>query len=81
MASYVLMTSLVSIQFFVDPPPHSPAANLVLEDTVERIYHGNAFAENWHGLFLIRGENVVLLGEIVRSTPVIVTTNILITPY
>lgn len=40
-------------------------ANLVLEDTVERIYHGAAFAENWHGLFLIRGENVVLLGEIV----------------
>jgi len=39
-------------------------ANLVLEDTVERIYRGNAFAENWHGLFLIRGENVVLLGEI-----------------
>ncbi|KAJ7254068.1 hypothetical protein B0H12DRAFT_1115791 [Mycena haematopus] len=41
-------------------------ANLVLEDTVERIYHGNAFAENFHGLFLIRGENVVLLGEIAR---------------
>jgi len=41
-------------------------ANLVLEDTVERIYHGSAFAESWHGLFLIRGENVVLLGEIVR---------------
>lgn len=39
-------------------------ANLVLEDTVERIYHGNAFAEHWHGLFLIRGENVVLLGEV-----------------
>jgi len=39
-------------------------ANLVLEDTVERIHHGDAFAENWHGLFLIRGENVVLLGEI-----------------
>lgn len=41
-------------------------ANLVLEDTVERIYHKNAYAENWHGLFLIRGENVVLLGEVVR---------------
>jgi len=41
-------------------------ANLVLEDTVERIHHGNAVAENWQGLFLIRGENVVLLGEIVR---------------
>ncbi|KAJ3719889.1 hypothetical protein EV361DRAFT_881148 [Lentinula raphanica] len=39
-------------------------ANLVLEDTVERIYHENLFAESWHGLFLIRGENVVLLGEI-----------------
>ncbi|KAA1468205.1 Sm-like ribonucleo protein [Dentipellis sp. KUC8613] len=39
-------------------------ANLVLEDTVERIYSGNAFAEKWCGLFLIRGENVVLLGEI-----------------
>ncbi|KAG6911935.1 hypothetical protein DXG01_000182 [Tephrocybe rancida] len=39
-------------------------ANLVLEDTVERIYHGNAFAESWRGLYLIRGENVVLLGEI-----------------
>ncbi|KAH7915801.1 Sm-like ribonucleoprotein [Hygrophoropsis aurantiaca] len=39
-------------------------ANLVLEDTTERIYHGTAFAEHWHGLFLIRGENVVLLGEI-----------------
>jgi U6 snRNA-associated Sm-like protein LSm1 len=34
---------------------------------VERIYHGKAFAEHWHGLFLIRGENVVLLGEIVRT--------------
>ncbi|KAF8898696.1 hypothetical protein BD779DRAFT_1666493 [Infundibulicybe gibba] len=45
-------------------PADSSSANLVLEDTVERIYHGNAFAENWHGLFLIRGENVVLLGEI-----------------
>ncbi|KAI0322728.1 Sm-like ribonucleoprotein [Amylostereum chailletii] len=39
-------------------------ANLVLEDTVERIYHGSSFAEKWCGLFLIRGENVVLLGEI-----------------
>lgn len=39
-------------------------ANLVLEDTWERIYHGKAFAEMHHGIFLIRGENVVLLGEI-----------------
>ncbi|KAJ3520895.1 hypothetical protein NM688_g9094 [Phlebia brevispora] len=39
-------------------------ANLVLEDTVERIYHQNMFAEQKCGLFLIRGENVVLLGEV-----------------
>ena len=52
----------------------SLSANLVLEDTVERIYHENAFAENFHGLFLIRGENVVLLGEIVR--PILLRKNI-----
>lgn len=46
----------------------SSAANLVLEDTVERIYHIDVFAEMHRGLFLIRGENVVLLGEIVRSS-------------
>jgi hypothetical protein len=49
------------------PPPG--LANLVLEDTVERIYAGNTFAEKWCGLFLIRGENVVLLGEIVGPLP------------
>jgi U6 snRNA-associated Sm-like protein LSm1 len=43
-------------------------ANLVLEDTVERIYHQDVFAEQWVGLFLIRGENVVLLGEVVSIT-------------
>ncbi|KAF6765951.1 hypothetical protein DFP72DRAFT_865185, partial [Ephemerocybe angulata] len=43
-------------------------ANLVLENTYERIYHQGLFAERHHGLFLIRGENVVLMGEIVRPT-------------
>jgi len=38
-------------------------ANLVLEDTVERIYYGTEYAESRKGVFLIRGENVVLLGE------------------
>ncbi len=33
---------------------------------MERIYHQDVFAELKRGLFLIRGENVVLLGEIVR---------------
>jgi len=39
-------------------------ANLVLEDTVERIYHDNVYGDIHRGVFLIRGENVVLLGEV-----------------
>ncbi|KDQ12970.1 hypothetical protein BOTBODRAFT_34111 [Botryobasidium botryosum FD-172 SS1] len=39
-------------------------ANLVLEDSVERIHHGAHFADIPRGVFLIRGENVVLLGEV-----------------
>ena len=46
-------------------PPN--LANLVLEATVERIYHGSTFAERKVGVFLIRGENVVLLGEVVST--------------
>jgi len=42
------------------------AANLVLQDTIERIYVGNCYGDIPRGIFLIRGENVVLLGEIVR---------------
>lgn len=40
-------------------------ANLVLQDTIERIYVGNCYGDIPRGIFLIRGENVVLLGEIV----------------
>ncbi|KAF9426409.1 SM-like, degradation of cytoplasmic mRNAs and positively regulates transcription initiation [Podila epigama] len=39
-------------------------ANLVLQDTIERIYVGNAYGDIPRGIFIIRGENVVLLGEI-----------------
>jgi len=38
--------------------------NLVLQDTMERIYGQNLFADIPRGVFLIRGENVLLLGEI-----------------
>lgn len=41
------------------------AANIVLEDTVERIFVGNKYCEKPLGIFIIRGENVVLLSEIV----------------
>ena len=43
------------------------AANLVLQDTIERIYVGDSFGDIDRGIYLVRGENVVLLGEIVRA--------------
>lgn len=39
-------------------------ANLVLHLTVERIYVGKEYGEIDRGVFLIRGENVVLCGEV-----------------
>ena len=45
------------------------AANFVLEHTCERRYVGNRFGDIPLGLYLIRGENVVLLGELVRHQP------------
>lgn len=42
-------------------------ANVVLENTFERIIVGDKWGEKRLGLFIIRGENVVLLGEIVRA--------------
>ncbi|PLB47896.1 small nuclear ribonucleo protein [Aspergillus steynii IBT 23096] len=39
-------------------------ANLVLQDTIERMYAGNLYADIPRGIFLVRGENVLLLGEI-----------------
>jgi len=38
-----------------------------LEDTIERIIIDNTFGEQKLGVFVIRGENVVLLGEVVRK--------------
>lgn len=41
-------------------------ANLILEYCVERIYftEKNKYAEEPRGLFMVRGENVVMLGEV-----------------
>lgn len=41
-------------------------ANLVLQDTIERIFVQEVYADIIRGIFLVRGENVLLLGEIVR---------------
>ena len=39
----------------------------MLQDTVERLFVQNLYADIERGLFLVRGENVLLLGEIVRA--------------
>ncbi|KAJ5780224.1 hypothetical protein N7457_005384 [Penicillium paradoxum] len=39
-------------------------ANLVFQDTVERIYAGQMYADVSRGIFIVRGENVLLLGEV-----------------
>ena len=42
-------------------------ANVVLQDTIERIYLNEPekrFAEEYRGVFMIRGENVVMMGEL-----------------
>lgn len=42
-------------------------ANLLMQQTVERIHVGKKFGDIPRGVFLVRGENVVLLGEIVSQ--------------
>mmetsp|Transcript_10428 Transcript_10428/g.25375 ORF Transcript_10428/g.25375 Transcript_10428/m.25375 type:complete len:179 (-) Transcript_10428:57-593(-) len=38
--------------------------NVMLEDTYERHVHGDLYADERLGLYVIRGENMVLLGEL-----------------
>jgi len=40
-------------------------ANLLLQDTTERIYVDKKYGDIPRGIFIVRGENVSLLGEIV----------------
>ena len=43
-------------------------ANIVLQSTIERIHVGQEYGDIPRGIFIVRGENVVLLGEIVSVT-------------
>ena len=43
------------------------SANLVLHRTIERIHVGKKYGDIPRGIFVIRGENVVLLGEVVSD--------------
>ena len=66
---------LGSIRYDLYHPTHPPintrsrlisvTANLVLQDTIERIFVKNLYSDRPRGIFLVRGENVLLLGEIV----------------
>lgn len=55
-------------------------ANLVLETATERIIVGNLYAEKPLGLYVVRGENVVLLGEIddTRDPPHLLQVSLLL---
>jgi U6 snRNA-associated Sm-like protein LSm1 len=52
-------------------------ANLVLHRTIERIHVGKEFGDIERGVFIVRGENVVLLGEIVSDLSFFVNHRIL----
>lgn len=43
-------------------------ANLVLQGTVERAYFSGEYGESKKEVFVIRGENVVLMGRIVCTS-------------
>lgn len=47
--------------------------NLLLQDAYERFYVELEYAEEYRGVYLVRGENVVLVGELVQSIGVIST--------
>lgn len=38
-------------------------ANLVLQDSIERIFIQGAYGEEARGVYIVRGENVALIGE------------------
>jgi U6 snRNA-associated Sm-like protein LSm1 len=37
--------------------------NITLSDTSERFYASLEFAESYHGVYLVRGENIVVVGD------------------
>ena len=39
----------------------------MLKDTIERIHVGQEYGDIERGVFIVRGENVVLLGEVVSN--------------
>jgi hypothetical protein len=50
-------------------------ANLVLQDCIEREFVGNEYAEKRRGLFVVRGENVVFIAQLVRVRAVVLSVH------
>ncbi|POY75353.1 hypothetical protein BMF94_1582 [Rhodotorula taiwanensis] len=58
-------------------------ANLVLTQTIERLFHppSRSYAQTDRGVFLVRGENVVLLGEIDLDTEDLPLSRLQLVPW
>lgn len=61
------LAKLIFISSFLPYPP--TIANLVFQDTIERIYVGREYGDIPRGIYVVRGENVVLVGEVVSLLP------------
>lgn len=63
---FLFFFSSSSSSFILANANTSPSlANLVLQDTTERIYlNPTTFGETYKGVYIVRGENVVFLGEL-----------------
>ncbi|KAK9362498.1 hypothetical protein V1504DRAFT_438716 [Lipomyces starkeyi] len=48
-------------------------ANLVLQETIERIIVESMYSDIQRGVYIVRGENVVLVGEIVMAFDLLLT--------
>uniref|UniRef100_A0A0K3C9X7 FGENESH: predicted gene_2.703 protein n=1 Tax=Rhodotorula toruloides TaxID=5286 RepID=A0A0K3C9X7_RHOTO len=57
--------------------------NLVLTQTIERLFHppSKSYAQTDRGVFLVRGENVVLLGEVDLDTEDLPLSRLTLLPW
>ena len=68
--SCVLMINMVCHSVLRCNDVHDFTANLVLQNAVERTFSGQLYIDQPQadgGIYLIRGENVILMGEVVRA--------------
>lgn len=62
---FFIFFSLFCSIIFANANTSPSLANLVLQDTTERIYlNPTTFGETYKGVYIVRGENVVFLGEL-----------------